>query len=209
MRSAIRLTLVLVLAGAAPWLHGQDQKAEIQKRLSSEFILTKTTVQRDDIVTPGSILVLHKDGLIMFELSARVPSITTYKDGKLSMTFGDAMAITLVLGSNQTASTVPQRKFVSGEKFWLTGVQVTDKHVILLVYSDPYGDVRYYGEIKFPFSKHNVPSADDLMKTISERVPAEPPDNSSQPRNDVARQAAPAPIPTPPPPSDPLSPHPQ
>jgi hypothetical protein len=53
MRRLSSLTLGL-LAILCPSLHGQDAKAEIQKRLSSEFVLTKTTAQRDDIVTPGS-----------------------------------------------------------------------------------------------------------------------------------------------------------
>jgi len=173
------LTLAAALTIIAPLLRAQDQKAEIQKRLSSQFALTKTTADRTDIVTPGSILVLRKDGLIMFSLQSKVPATTTYKDGKLSMTFGDAMATTMALGSGQTASNVPQRKFVTGEKFWITAYSVTDKNVILLVCSDPFNDVRYYGQIKFPFQKHNIPSADEVMKTIAEVVDVQPSDNSA------------------------------
>src|ERR1700722_3333581 len=173
MRVRAYLSIAIGLAFAAPWVQGQDQKAEIQQRLASQFALTKTTADKTDVVTPGSILVLKKDGLIMFSLDAKVPATTTYKDGKLSMSFGDAMATSLVLGGNQTASNVPQRKFVAGEKFWITSYSVTDKHVILLVYSDPINDVRYYGQIKFPFQKHSIPPADDVLKTIAEVLTVE------------------------------------
>jgi hypothetical protein len=191
MQKQVCFTLLAAFAAIAPWTHAQDQKAEIQKRLTSEFTLTKTTADRTDIVTPGSVLALKKDGLIMFTLDARVPATTTYKDGKLSMGFGDAMATTMALGSNQTSSTVPQRKFVAGERFWITAYSVTDKHVILLVYSDPINDVRYYGQIKFPFQKHSIPSADDVMKTIAEVVDVQPPDNSAPDDTSAQNQAAP------------------
>jgi hypothetical protein len=173
------LTAAIIMAATVSLAYSQDQKADIQSKLASQFILTKTTADRSDIVTPGSILALKKDGLIMFRLDVRVPSTTTYKDGKLAMGFGDAMATTMALGSNQTSSTVPQRKFVAGEKFWIVAYSVTDKQVILQVYSDPINDVRYYGQIKFPFPKHNIPSADDVMKTIAEVVDVQPPDNSA------------------------------
>jgi hypothetical protein len=178
MQKHINLSLTALFLTLVPALHSQDQKAEIQQRLASQFTLTKTTADRSDIVTPGSILTLKKDGVIMFTLDARVPAITTYKDGKLAMGFGDAMAITMALGSNQTASTVPQRKFVAGEKFWITASSVTDKHVMLVVYSDLINNVRYYGQIKFPFPKHSIPSVDDVMKTIAEVLDVQPPDNS-------------------------------
>lgn len=189
------LTLGLALVAAAP-LHGQDAKAEIQKRLASEFVVTKTTAQRDDIVTPGSILTLHKDGLLMFSVDTRVPPTISYKDGKLFMGFGDALATNLALGSGTNISQVPQRKFVSGEKFWLVSSFVTDKQVILQVFSDAYGDTRYYGQLKFPFQKHTIPTPDELMKTIAEVVTAEPPDASAAnnaPPAEAPPDAAPAP----------------
>ena len=53
MPRRIYLMLAAVLAGVAPWLHAQDQKAEIQKRLTSEFTLTKPTADKSDIATCG------------------------------------------------------------------------------------------------------------------------------------------------------------
>jgi hypothetical protein len=204
MRRVVHLTLTVLLAVAAPWLHAQDQKAEIQKRLSSQFVLTKTTADRSDIVgQPGSVIVLHKDNLVMFSLDSRVMPTITYKDGKLSMGFGDSLSANIALNSVQqgtNVSNVAQRKFVAGEKFWITGIVVTDKHVILQLYTDPYADVRYFGQLKFPYKKNNIPPADEMMNTVAEVVTAEPADNTAS--TDAASQKAPAPIKAPPPPAD-------
>ncbi len=193
MHKTILATLVASQLMLAQPAQSQGQKSEIQQRLASLFTLTKTTADKTDIVTSGSSIVLHKDGLVMFRLDAKVPPTTTYKDGKLAMGFGDAMATTMLLGGNQTTSTTPQRKFVSGERFWITAYQVSDKNIILQFYSDPYGNDRYYGQIKFPFPKHNIPPADDVMKTISEVVTAETPDtaaNDQTPPDSAPPQAA-------------------
>ena len=179
----VRLTVVMALAALSSWAPAQDQKAEIQKRLASQFALTKTTADRTDIVgDAGSILVLHKDGLLMFTVDTKAPPTSTYKDGKLSMGFKDTFGTNMVLSSYQSGANVtnvPQRKFVSGEKFWITAFTVKDDAVILATFSDPFGDVRYYGQLKFPFQKHNIPPADDVLKTIAEVVTVEPPDDSA------------------------------
>src|SRR5579863_1032135 len=126
MRTARHLILTLLLMGLGPWLHGQDRKTDIQTRLSSQFVLTKTTADRSDIVTSGSVVVLHKDGLLMFSLDSRVMPTITCKDGKLSMGFGDTLSANIALNSVQqgtNVNNVAQRKFVAGEKFWITAIQ--------------------------------------------------------------------------------------
>jgi hypothetical protein len=111
------------------------------------------------------------------------------------------------------------RKFVAGEKFWVTGVAVQKDGILVSTFSDPYPDpqgnqVRYYGEIKFPFQKGSVPAPDDFVKTFSELITVQPPDDSGdkggqtdQGNQAAAAPAAPAPAPMamiapPPPPSD-------
>ena len=160
MRRMVHFTVAVLLVALAPRLHGQDQKAEIQKRLNSQFVLTKTTAGGADITEAGSVLVLHKDGLVMVSSDTRYAPTTTYKDGKLSITFADKLSVNLALNSVQQGSNlsnVSQRRFVTGEKFWITAIQVTDKHVLLQLYSDPYDNVRYYAVLKFPYKKNNIP----------------------------------------------------
>jgi hypothetical protein len=193
------LALGLALACVAPALHGQDSRAEIQKRLAAEFKRTKMTADRSDIATAGSVLDLHKDGLVMASTEAVASPTNTYKNGTISFGFGANMAWGMALSpANQQTTAIPQRKFVTGEKFWVTDYIVKPDGVVFQFYSDPYNDVRYYGQLKFPFAKNVAPPADDVMKTIEEVITAEadtqeaaPADNAAPAQQAAARPSAP------------------
>jgi hypothetical protein len=181
--------LGLALACVAPALHGQDSRAEIQKRLAAEFTRTERTADRSDIATAGSVLVLHKDGLVMCSAAAIASPTNTYKNGTISFAFGANMAWGMALApANQPTTAIPQRKFVAGEKFWVTEYVVKPDGVVFQFYSDPYNDVRYYGQLKFAFVKNLVPPADEVMKTIEEVITAEADTQEAAP----AENAAPA-----------------
>lgn len=183
-----------------------DQKALLQQRLNSQFKATKVTADRSDIVTAGAVLVLQKDGLFMCSADAKVPPTNTYKNGTISMGFGARMAWGMALSAaneQRQASDIPQRKFVAGEKFWMTGFLIQNDGVVFQFYSDPYQDVRYYGQLKIPFPKHGMPPADEMLKTIAEAVTVQPNDNASENAPQQAQtEPALAPIPPPPPPPD-------
>jgi hypothetical protein len=171
MRRIIQLVLILALAAVAPSLHGQDQKAEIQKRLTSQFKRTKLTADRSDVATAGSVLVLHKDNLLMCSMDAHAAPTNTYKNGAISMGLGVAMSWSMALNSvGQQSANIPQRKFVTGEKFWVADYFLKDDGVYFLFYSDPFDNIRYFGQLKFPVSKGAFPAVDDMMKTIAEVV---------------------------------------
>jgi hypothetical protein len=183
------LALTVALACVAPALRGQDQRTEIQKRLTAEFKRTKMTADKSDIAAAGSVLDLHKDGLVMASTEAVAPPTNTYKNGTISFGFGANMAWGMALApANQQTTAIAQRKFVTGEKFWVTDYIVKPDGVVFVFYSDPYNDVRYYGQLKFPFQKNVVPPTDDLMKEIEEVVTAE----SDAPDAPAADNAAPA-----------------
>jgi hypothetical protein len=209
MRRAICLSLAMALAGLSPWAHAQDPKAEIQRKLNTLFVLTKTTDDKTDIVKPGSVLDLHKDGLVMYSIETKVAPTSTYKDGRFSMGFAATFSSDFALGQVQQGLnhlTVTQRKFVDGEKFWVTGFVVKDDGVTFAFYSDPYADVRYFGQVKFPFSKKSVPAADDFVKTVTEVVTAESteeekPSASQQPVSPPVNLPM-TPVAPPPPPAD-------
>ena len=206
MRKMVHLTVALLLAAATPCTHGQDQKAEIQKRLSSQFALTQPTKDKSDIAAAGAVLVLHKNNLLMYGTSNPIAPQSTYKKGKITRNafgknflrdFGNTMAVP---GSSVD---IVQRTFATGEKFWVTKVDVKDDGVIFGLFSDPFDGVRYFGELKFPFPKGQAPPADELMNNIAEVLTVEPADNPSggdaQPQVSTADLA---PIPPPPPPPD-------
>lgn len=190
MRSVMYGTLLITLAAVAPSLYGQDQRSEILKRLNAEFTRTKVTTDRTDIVTAGSVLVLHKDGLVMAAVEAIAPPPNTYKNGTISMGFGANMAWGMELApANQQPVNIVQRKFVTGEKFWVTEFLVKQDGAYLVLVSDPYNDVRYYGQLKFPFPKNGNPNADEVMKSIEEVVTVDAP--ADQPAADNSAPAQP------------------
>ncbi|MFY9852930.1 MAG: hypothetical protein WAK26_03525 [Terracidiphilus sp.] len=106
------------------------------------------------------------------------------------------------------------RKFLAGEKFWVTGVTAQPDGILLSLYSDPYSDVRYYGEVKFffpagavapPDGRHRrgapppaprvAPPVDDFLKTVAELITVVPPDDqSNQPAPAETAAVAPAPV---------------
>ena len=216
-----------------------DPATLIQEKLVSEIKVTKAAADRSDIVTAGDVVLLHKDGLMMCSSASSYAFSNTYSNGVLSanynnrakdaaksffkgrLPFGGGGSVTDA-ANNGCAS----RKFVAGEKFWITGVAVQKDGILISTFSDPYADpsgnqVRYYGEVKFPFAKDNVPPVDNFVKTVGELITVQPADDKGDDKGDgqgnqggqptqAAAQPAvqsppPAPmaaIPPPPPPPD-------
>lgn len=193
----------------------------IQLKLNAMFTPTKTTADRTDIVTSGSIVVLHKQGMLMYAVASPMPPLSTYKNGRITQGmggFGRDLAITFKTPDGGTAASYPQRRFVLDEKCWMTGISVERDSIVIQLYSDPYDDTRYYGSLKIPFpNKKVVPSVDEAIQMVTEVVSAAPtedqaakqsaPQKSPQPgAPDNSQQTAPPaptqPIAPPPPPAD-------
>jgi hypothetical protein len=216
-------------------LHAQagDPAALIREKLVSQIKLTKTAADRSDIVTAGDVVVLHKDGLMMCSFDSPYAFSNTYSNGVLAANYKNRAKDAVksfglghipVFGSGVSAGDAANngcasRKFVAGEKFWITGIAAQKDGILVSTYSDPYNDLRFYGEIKFPFTKGSVPSADDFARTVSEVITVQPSedqggqggqgDQGGQPAQSAAPAAAPAPAPAPmqeiappPPPAD-------
>src|ERR1700753_250891 len=121
------------------------------------------TADGTDIVTAGTILVLHKDGLKISSVQAQMPITNTYKDGRLSpgvtkWSFAMAMA-----HSDNPVAQIPLKTFDSGEKIWLSSATAIKGGITLKIYTDAYQDVRYYGQIEIPSDKKHPASDDDLL----------------------------------------------
>jgi hypothetical protein len=215
------MTLTALLVGLSVAASAADQAA-IQKRLESEYALTKATDDKSDIVTAGAVLVLQKDKLLMIAATSSAnPCPNTYKDGKLSQSGGCKAGVALrhfglgglVPGGDNAPAT---RYFVTGEKFWLIKTDVKDagkdSAVVLEFFSDAVNDVRFESFLTIPF-KDGLPSPDDVVKRVQEVVKVAPSDDANQGGGQPAPAAAPAPppaaeaapppiIPPPPPPPD-------
>jgi hypothetical protein len=212
-----------------------DPGTLIQEKLVSEIKVTKAAADHSDIVTAGDVVVLHKDGLMMCSSSSSYAFSNTYSNGVLTANYNNRAKDAaksffrghLPFGGGGSVTDAanngcPSRKFVAGEKFWITGVAVQKDGILISTFSDPYPDasgnqVRYYGEVKLPFAKDNVPPADSFVKTVGELITVQPADDKGGDQGDQGGQSAqaaaqpaaqappPAPmaaIPPPPPPPD-------
>jgi hypothetical protein len=181
----------------------------------SQIRLTTATADHTDIVTPGDVVTLQKDGLMMCSSASSYAFSNTYSKGVLAANYNNRVkdaaksaAKSLFLshfgfggGSVTDAANngCASRKFVAGEKFWITGIAVQSDGILVSTFSDPYGDSRYYGEIKFPFSNGAAPPPDDFLKTVSEVITVQSADDNGGQGGPSAPMSAIAP---PPPPSD-------
>lgn len=218
-----------------------DPATLAEEKVASQIKLTKAAADHTDIVTAGDIVVLHKDGLMMCSSASSYGFSNTYSNGVLSANLNNRakdaaksfLRGRLPFGGGGSAADAANngctsRKFVAGEKFWITGITLQKDGVLVNTFSDPYNDTRYYGEIKFAFPKGSVPPPDAFAKTVAELITVQPPDDKDSKGDQGGDQgngqggqqgqtaaagpaAAPAPaapaapmaaIPPPPPPSD-------
>lgn len=232
LRAIVASSIVAAVLASCPGANAQDA-VSIQQKLIAQYPLTKATADRTDIVTAGVVVVLEKDNLLMYTTTTTVEPQNTYKNGKISQGVFNAAKkcpfCAFVPGVSSAAAAVPnvdQRTFVSGEKFWVTGIEAHDDGIVFDLLSDPYNDVRYYSKLKFPYPKGSSPSADAMMSTVAEVVKVAPSDDSASSGGDAkqssgsaqqstaaaasgnqaaqpaGQQQAMAPIPPPPPPPD-------
>jgi hypothetical protein len=204
---AFALSAISVLSGGG--LVAQqvgDPATLIKEQLVSQIKLTKATDAHDDIVTAGDVVQLHKDGLMMCSSAGSYAYSNTYQNGVLSgnlnnrakdaaknfvrgkLPFGGGSTV-----SGSASNGCASRKFVSGEKFWITDIEIAKDNSGLVVstFSDPYNNVRYYGEIKFPFpAKASPPPVNDEVKTVEEVLTVVPGDDAGKGQSSGASQTS-------------------
>jgi hypothetical protein len=175
--------------------YAQDTAA-IQKKLLSEYPLTQPTAANDDIVTAGAVLVLEKSNIMMAPVSSTNPYQNTYKNGKISQNaIGQSLkAVKLwnrLPGATQQ-NTPDTRTFVTGEKIWVTGIEVKPDGVVFDLFTDAISngtaDVRYKAALKFLFPKNSIPPPDQVDKLVAEVFKVQPADDAKS----DAKQQAPA-----------------
>jgi hypothetical protein len=186
----------LAIPGIFPWIAARAQDSgSLQSQLVAKYALTKPTDDKSDIVTAGAVLILQKDKLIMYPVSTPAAPQNTYKDGKLSEgAFGVHQKVAS-FGSfighppPQTAQ-VQSRQFVTGEKFWVTRIDVAPDGVIFTLFSDPYSDVRYYSTLKFIYPHGSTPTPDQVMSMVGEVLKVDSDDSAKSDNAGNQQQAA-------------------
>jgi hypothetical protein len=180
----------VVLLGAFSPTYAQPAAAPaaLQQQLLSLYNLTKPTADGTDVVTAGAVLVLQKDNLLMCRVNLPIPTPNLYKNGAIDQEG--------LLGALGRMGTGPQpgggppntRKFVTGEKFFVTKIDVQKDGVEFRVLSDPFQDMRYHAVLKFPFAKGATANADDVIGGIAAVLKIDSGDNTGA-------AAGPAPLP--------------
>jgi hypothetical protein len=191
----LRAGLVLALIGATSLAAAQS--ADLQKALETAYPLTKATADSTDIVTAGTVLVLEKDNLQMCKVSLPIPTHNYYKNGEVTQ--GGLMSVLNKLGNASMgggADATTTRKFVAGEKFWVTKVQVDNDGVSFQFLSDPLQDVRYHALLKFPFPKGQMPPPDQVLATVAQVIKTDGGDGAPAPDPQQAAAGAAAPAET-------------
>jgi len=198
--------IIAVLAAMAGAVHAEDPAAiAIRQKLESEFKLTKPTADNTEIVTAGSVIVLHEDGIVMVAASSSVNCMNTYRDGKISA--GACGASNKVSTAKDTISRLCWRcpkppgpdkildthTFVDGEKFWMTKIEVQgkDRRVVFDFFTDAIGGdpgTRYMGQLAIPFGAH-MPSPDDALKLVQTVITV---DASAEAKADTKQEPAPS-----------------
>jgi len=189
--------VAITLASGLGLVAQAGDPAAIQQKLGSMFTATKLTADRSDIVTAGSIVVLHKEGMMMYGSTSPLPPSNTYKNGRVTQGgsgFGRDLAISLLTPGGGTSASYPQRRFVAEEKCFLTGLVVQKDGIVVQLYSDPYDDIRYYGNLKIPFpNKKEVPSVDAAVQLVTEVLTVAPADDQGGQQSDASAGGAPPP----------------
>jgi hypothetical protein len=144
----------------------------ILQQLLSLYPTAKATADGTDLVTAGAVLVLQKDNLLMDKVDLRLPTLNVYKDGAilhggLSGFLGHIGAHVL---TGATDAPNDYRTFVTGEKIWVTLIDVLPDAVEFRLMSDPIADQRYHATLRFPFAKGAAPTPDDVAAMVSEAL---------------------------------------
>jgi hypothetical protein len=195
LKFQIQMQIVtLAVAGIVPWIAARAQSSgSLQSQLEAKYALTKPTDDKSDIVTAGAVLVLEKDKLIMYPVSTPAAPQNTYKDGKLSEgAFGVHQKVQS-FGSfigHPPPQTVNSRQFVTGEKFWVTRIDVMADGVTFTLFSDPYSDVRYYSTLKFFYPHGATPNNEQVMSLVGEVLKVDSDDSAKSGDSGNQQQAA-------------------
>src|SRR5580693_2055897 len=217
---------VLAVLISLPWASFAAEEpaagaSAIQKKLESEYKLTKVNYDKSDIVTAGDIVVLQKDKVLMLAASSTAnPCKNTYKDGQIKQSgpcsANEKMKKFSALKSHiPGASSVPDspssHTFVTGEKLWVTKIEVRDAGkdpgITVNFFTDPVGDVRYATTLLIPFGAF-TPTPDEALKMVQEVITVAPDEDANKDKKEgkaqtaaptVPAEAAPPPVAPPPP----------
>lgn len=186
IQSGVLAAILFSCLAAAP----RSTAQVLQEKLVAQYAITKPTDDKSDIVTAGSVLILQKDKLLMYAISTQAPPQNTYQNGRLSAGAYAAHEKMQSFGSmigHPPPKTIQTRYFVTGEKFWVTRIDVLGDGVVFTLFTDAIQDVRYYSTLKFVYAHGTTPTADQVLSMVGEVLKVQQDD--SAPANNNQQQA--------------------
>ena len=188
MRRSIAVIVCLLASAAAA--DGKDPGANValQADLRTAFPWTNADGRTGEIIAPGIILVVRKEGITTNPADAPFHAQNNYKDGMVKRS-----ALNLFAQDQNTAG-----RLVAGDRVFVTKTEVKETNVVLNLLSvDTFHGIRVKASVAFQFPKGMLAKAsfDQVAPMIDELLTADsppppPPPPASQP---LARQQ-PAPI---------------
>jgi hypothetical protein len=189
-QAPVRVPLKLARAtGETTWPIPESTPLDWRRSVLTMFLsqcrLTKATADKSAIITAGSVVVLKKDNLILYSTASRFPPGDSYVNGVIKAGF--------MSSAYRRSNDGSARTFVAGEKLWVTRFLFEPKNdgVVLEFLSDPYGDNRYWGTLKFSFAKGSpAPGPGELAQTLAQVIEVESSSAPAPVQADPAEAAA-------------------
>ena len=152
--TALKLALFFGAAGTAVLAQAQSAGAPLLTQLEASYSLTKMGFGSSRVTGPGSVYVVHVDGLLARAISDHVTPTTTIKDGQPMVA---TKGISGIFGTGGDTRPVAQ-----GERFYLVGIDVNNDAIVfrlvslkthIVVDNDQSEQSRFRMLIKFPLTK--------------------------------------------------------
>ena len=171
MKGSRQLTTGLMFAVVSLAASGQNL-ISVKQALSTKYTLTTTTADKMDIVRAGDVLVLRKSKLVGMDATSKYLGLNRYANGRIVQS-GVTKAETWMKFISKDAN-VPDRTFVSGEKLWVTSIDVQETGATFTLLSDPIQDVRYEAKLTFPFGRGVPADPKIVLERVAEVFELEP-----------------------------------
>jgi hypothetical protein len=136
----VPILAMLVTAGVAT----ADQKAALDQTLEAKYRLTTVNAEGEFVIT-GTTLVLRKNGLVA---GAHASCVDDYREGRFSLGGNVLQKANCARVAGAPVGVAATRRFVAGEKLYVTKIEVKDAVIFNLI-SAPVAGVRYKAEVRF------------------------------------------------------------
>jgi hypothetical protein len=197
MTLKVQIAVMLAFAPVV-WGQGTHAKANLESQLRSAYPWTSVRGSAAEIVTPGCVLVVRREGISTNPALAPFNAPNNYKDGRVRPS-----ASSILKQDLQTAG-----RLQAGDRVYVTKTEVKDTSVILSLLSVEGIQVNGYrakAAVSFQFPKGFLVGADigEVTRVIDELLGMEgppvsqapPPPPTRQTDQRVPQQAAPPPPP--------------